>query len=300
VDELSRLWEWRTVLAAQQGTGAFLSYVHLSAGPTEDYNGFATALVLDCLREAPDLPAIYAARDRALDFLQSCADPSRAGRFGFYAAGKQPGWMAPNLACDADDTALFNLALLREARIDREEVIRVIRNILYPFRLAFRNERSDPWHRVGALLTWLDPRSFHNPVDCTVNVNVLTLLHASGEDWPEATAITEMLFAAVDWAGALKQRAAKLSPWYPDPIEFVFAVQRAAKAAVPGLTELSSRLQSLDWVVADSSKNLPICGFSDGHIVWTCPALWTARKILAGRNAGTTVFGARRQDGFLR
>lgn len=268
-------------MAAQQADGAFLSYVHLSGGPADDHNGFATALVLDCLRQAPDLPAILVARDRALEFLQSCADPSCTGRFGFYAAGNQPSWMVPRLAYDADDTALFHLALLRAGRVDRAEVARVIRDILCPFRLTFRNERSDPWHRVGAFETWLDARTYRNPVDCTVNVNVLTLLHASGADWPEAAAITEMLFAAVDWAGTLKARAAKLSPWYPDPIEFVFAVERATKASVPQMAALSNRLQRLDWVARDKAKNLPICGSSDGRIVWSCPALLTARAILA-------------------
>jgi hypothetical protein len=285
MDGVSRLGEWESVLAAQQANVAFLSYVRLSVGPTEDHNGFATALVLDCLRQAPDLPAILAARDKALEFLESCADPSCPGRFGFYAAGNQPGWMVPRLAYDADDTALFNLALLQGARVDSAEVVRVIRDILHPFRLIFRNERSDPWHRVGAIETWLDARTYRNPVDCTVNVNVLTLMHASGADWPEAAAITEMLFAAVDWAGTLKARAAKLSPWYPDPIEFVFAVERAAKARVPQMAALSNRLQRLDWVARDKGKNLPICGSSDGRIVWTCPVLSTARAILAcGRN----------------
>ncbi len=194
--------------------------------------------------------------------------------------------MAPRLAPDADDTALFNLALLRAAEIDRAEVARVICDILRPFRLTFRNERSEPWHRVKVLETWLDSQAFRNPVDCTVNVNVLTLLHASGVDWPEAAAITEMLFAAVDWAGALKARAAKLSPWYPDPIEFVFAVERAAKENVPQMAALLNLLHDLDWVARDKTKNLPICGSSDGRIVWTCPALLTARAILAcGRNA---------------
>lgn len=278
---LTRLEEWEPVLAAQQGDGSFLSYVHLSAGPIEDHNGFATALVLDCLRQAPDLPATLAARDRGLAFLQSCADLSCAGRFRFYAADKQPGWMAPRLACDTDDTALFNLALLHAARIKRADIIRVIRDVLYPFRLAFRNERSEPWHRVGVLETWLDAKAYRNPVDCTVNVNVLTLLHASGADWPEAAAITEMLFAAVDWAGAVKGRAAKLSPWYPDPIEFIFAVERAAKAGVPQMATLFNRLKRQDWAERGKAKNLPICGSSDGRTVWTCPALSTARAILA-------------------
>jgi hypothetical protein len=286
---LNRLGEWARVLAAQQEDGAFLSDVHLSSGPTEDHNGFATALVLDCLNGAPDFPEIRAARDRALKFLQSCADPSCPGRYGFYPAGRQPGWMAPKLACDADDTALFNLALLRAAKVDRAEAARVIREILYPFRLYFRNERSDPWHRIGAFLTWLDPQSFRNPVDCTVNVNVLTLLYASGEPWPEAAAITAMLFSAVDWAGTLKPRAAKLSPWYPDPIEFVFAVQRAAKAGVPRMVELSFRLQELDWVATDRTNTLPICGSSDGRIVWTCAALSVSRKVLARGVIGANV-----------
>ena len=201
MDAVSRLGEWEPVLAAQQADGAFLSYVHLSAGTTEDHNGFATALVLDCLRQAPDLPR-SSRPDRALEFLQSCADPSCTGRFGFYAAGKKPGWMVPRLAYDADDTALFNLALLRAGRVERAEVAWVIRNILRPFRLTFRNERSDPWHRVGAFETWLDAQTYRNPLDCTVNVNVLTLLHASGADWPEAAAITEMLLAAVDCGNA--------------------------------------------------------------------------------------------------
>jgi len=282
VDGVGRPREWEAVLAAQQADGAFLSYVHLKKGPTEDYNGFATALVLDCLCQAPDLPAILSARVRALEFLQGCADPSCMGRFGFYPPGKQPGWMVPRLACDADDTALFNLALLRAGWVDRAEAARVIRDILRPFQLTFRNERSEPWHRVGAFETWLDARIYRNPVDCTVNVNVLTLLHASGTDCPEAAAIAEMLFAASDWAGALKARATKLSPWYPDPIEFVFAVERATKANVPQMAALANQLQRLGWVARDKAKNLPICGSSDGPIFWTCPALATARAILAG------------------
>ncbi|WP_162488481.1 hypothetical protein [Azospirillum lipoferum] len=279
MDELRQPGDWRAVLAAQQDDGSFLSHVRLSSGAVNDRNVFATALVLDRLRAAACRPDIVAARNRALDFLQRCADPSCQGRFGFYRAGHQPAWMLPRLAPDADDTALCNLALLRAGRIDRTEVCRVVREVLLPFRLLYRNERSQPWHRIGALLTWLDPGAFPNPVDCTVNVNVLMLLHASGELWPEAGAITEMLHAAVDWAGGSKMKAVKLSPWYPEPIEFVFAVERAAAAEVPGMAELSGHLQRLEWVVKDKPNDLPICGSSDGRIVWTCPALRSARAI---------------------
>jgi hypothetical protein len=280
VNELRQLGDWRAVLAAQQDDGSFLSYVRLSSGAIDDRNAFATALVLDRLRGAAYRPDIVAARNRALDFLQGCADLSCQGRFGFYGAGNQPAWMLPRLAPDADDTALCNLALLRAGRIDRTEVCRVIREVLLPFRLLYRNERSQPWHRIGAFLTWLDPSSFPNPVDCTVNVNVLMLLHLSSELWPEAGAITEMLHAAVDWAGGSKTKAAKLSPWYPEPIEFVFAIERAAAAGVPRMAEISVHLQRLEWVVQDKPKDLPICGSRDGHIVWTCPALSSARAIL--------------------
>jgi hypothetical protein len=281
--------EWEPVLATQQGDGAFLSHAHLRDGPIGDHNGFATALVLDCLWQAPDLPAIAAARDRALTFLQGCVDPSCPGRFGFYPPGTDPGWMVPSLACDADDTALFNLALLRAGSIDKGEVARVICEVLRPFRLTFRNERSQPWHRFGVFETWLDAGICPNPIDCTVNVNVLTLLHASGTDYPEAAAITEMAFAAAEWAGLLKARAARSSPWYPDPIEFVFAVERAARAGVPRMATLSNQLHRLDWVIEDKVKNLPICGSSDGRIVWTCPALFIARAILARRAAVESV-----------
>lgn len=272
--------DWEPVLAAQTPEGAFPSYVHLNEGPTEDKNGFATALTLNCLQHAGDAAGISAARKRAIDFLKKCENSDRPGQFGFYPRCGQPTWMVPALPDDADDTALFNLALLHAGLIDRAEAQRVITNILRPFRLTYLSERSDPWHRVGAFETWLDSASFRNPVDCTVNTNILVLMHASGSNWPEAAAITEMLYAAVAWAGGLRARVLMLSPWYPHPIEFVHALDRAAANGVPQMSALAARLHSLDWVREDIGQCLPICGSSDRRIVWTCSALAQARAIL--------------------
>lgn len=273
--------DWDVVLAAQRANGAFASRVHLHDGPREDHNGFVTALVLDCLGHAPDTGAIRSARHRAVGFLQSCADPTAPGRFGFYPAGGQPDWMTSALPPDSDDTALVNLALLREGHCNQCDIDAAIATVLLPFQLTYLTERSEPWHRIGAFETWLDETAFRNPVDCTVNVNVLCLLHHSAGDWPQAAAITEMLYAAVDWAGALRARAARLSPWYPAPIEFVYAIDRAAASGVPQMAALAACLHCLDWVREDIGWDLPICGSSDRRIVWTCSALARARANLA-------------------
>ena len=283
MDNMTISQDWFPVLAAQKNDGAFLSYVHLKTGAIEDWNGFATALILDCLQKAENTPEINVARERAIGFLENCESLAQPGQFGFYPRGEQPKWMVPKLPDDADDTALFNLALLRAGRIEQVKAQRVITDILHPFRLTYLSERSEPWHQIGVFETWIDSASFRNPVDCTVNTNVLTLLHASGGNWPETTAITKMLYAAVDWAGTFRARAGRLSPWYPNPIEFVHALDRAAAVGVPQIDALVARLHCLDWVRKDIERDLPICGSSDRRIVWTCSALTRARANLRCR-----------------
>ncbi len=272
--------DWGPILAAQTPDGAFLSDVHLKGGATKERNGFATALILNCLRYAGDASVIRAARKRAIRFLKKCENRDRPGQFGFYPRCGQPNWMVPALPDDADDTALFNLALLHAGRINRAEAQRVVTDILRPFRLTYLTERSDPWHRIGAFETWLDSAIFRNPVDCIVNTNILELMHVSGGNWPEAAAITDMLYAATAWAGSLRARALKLSPWYPHPIEFIHALDRSVAAGVPRMGALAAHMHSLDWVREDIGRCLPICGSSDRRIVWTCSTLARARANL--------------------
>lgn len=268
--------DWSTVLAAQAPDGSFASFVHLSDGPRPDRNAFVTALVLDCLWTAGAGLYLDRARSRALDFLETCGD---GGRYGFYPRGQQPEWMAPPLSDDADDTALVLTALIRAGRLDRTAGWTSLNGPLRPHRIGFLTERSDPWHRVGVYETWLDETAFRNPVDCTVNANILALLFAIGAPEDQTRPIIDMLEAALNWAGPLKARVAKLSPWYPDPLEFVHALSRAARwgnARVAALFEQASRF---DWVKKPAPQSQKVCGSSDGRIYWTSPALQAAREL---------------------
>ncbi|RQR67686.1 hypothetical protein DIE19_00615 [Burkholderia sp. Bp9126] len=272
------------LLAAQSPSGAFGSVVDLPTGPAADENGFVTALVLHELSAWPATPALTAARARALDFLACCERADRRGAFSFYPPDRQPPWMPIALLPDADDTALFTLALVDGGRWPAQRLTHAARQVLESFRLRWVAADAKPWHREGVYLTWLDELTYPNIVDLCVNVNVAALLkragpaHASG-----LAAIVDMVNAGLAWAGASPQRAFLLTPYYPHPAELGHAIDRAICLGVTELLPCRDKLRDLGWSYAADPAgwplDTPVCSSDDGRIVWRAPVLQQARQL---------------------
>ena len=121
----------------------------------------------------------------------------------------------------------------------------------------------------------------NNPIDLTVNVNLLVLLQKTCQVNVEVNAIRGMLDAGLAWAGASKSRARLLTPWYPEPVELLFALERAARFGVVSLDKYICALRGLDWVRADltSETVLPVCGSNDRRFKWYCSGLDRLRRL---------------------
>lgn len=269
------------VLQMQMTGGAFAAELWLEGRPRADANAVATALVLDALGGFRDDPRAGAEAARALDFLAACADAGAAPAFFLRPAGDRPA------APEADATALAALALHDAGRLARGDLAAILARRLRPFRLDRPGGAEAPWQPVGAFQSWLDPMAAPNPVDCTVNVNLLCLIHAAGGPEREVAAILDMLEGALGWAGATKARIRRLSPLYAEPVELVHALGRAARRGVPGVGALHRRLLAERWVEHDLAhpEGLPIRAGRDGHdgrARWTCAALEALRARAIG------------------
>ncbi|KGU88811.1 hypothetical protein [Burkholderia pseudomallei] len=272
------------LLAAQSPSGAFGSVVDLPTGPAADENGFVTALVLHELSAWPTTPALTAARMRALDFLACCERTDRRGAFSFYPPDRQPAWMPIALLPDADDTALFTLALVDGDRWPAQRLTQAARQVLEPFRLRWVAADAKPWHREGVYLTWLDELVYPNVVDLCVNINVAALLKRAGPAHAaRLAAIVDMVDAGLAWAGASPQRAFLLTPYYPHPAELGHAIDRAIRLGVTELLPCRDKLRDLGWSYAADPAgwplDTPVCSSDDGRIVWRAPVLQQARQL---------------------
>jgi hypothetical protein len=277
------------VLASQAPSGAFPSLVGLPVGRIRDDNGFVTALVLSELEALSGDAAVATALGRGLDFLARCEAPSRPGAFSFYPLDAHPRWIGVLLAPDADDTALFSLALQQGGRRPPAFLAHVADQVLAPHRLLDGSARAEPWHRPGAQLTWLTgqtPRNAPNTIDCCVNVNVLALLwHAGPPFTARAAALVDMVAHALEWAGDSQERARRIVPYYPHPIELLHAVRRAVRGGVRDLEPHLARIAEAPWARIDHDElfpdGRPICSSIDGRVVWTSPVLQAARRLSA-------------------
>lgn len=266
------------ILAAQRPSGAFASVAHPPCGPRPDENAFVTALVLIHLCALPPFPKVAAAIERASDFLLQCQHPRRPGAFCFYPPAATPDWLGTGLGPDADDTALAALALYRAGRWQRNALRRVVQKVLAPYLIG-RRPPGPPWFRAGVYPTWLDAGRLRNPIDVCVNLNVATLLHEAGcHGSPAQAAMIDMAGAALDWAGDSPERARQLVPYYPDPAELRFALERAASAGVPGAAPLLARAGEHAWS-SSANADAPVCGGCGGLTVWTSPCLQAIRAL---------------------
>jgi hypothetical protein len=272
------------VLASQAPSGAFRSTVQCDGKSFADENGFITALVL---RELGRLPAsfdLFSHRERALDFLEACESLSSPGAFHFYPPGNEPQWMGTRLAPDADDTALIVLELLKHRRVSQEIADRIIDEVLEPHRLHYRPGDTPDWARQGAYKTWLDISARPNPIDCCVNANVAALLKFSGRDHHTGyKAACETVLYGVRCAGSAPRLARMLTPYYPQPVELLYAMRRALAVGVKEFGDVADGFSRQQFASVDMQecwpRQRPICGSLGGKVFWTCPALQIARQI---------------------
>jgi hypothetical protein len=270
-----------TSLAAYQTTsGAFVSWIVQRTGEIEDCNGFATALVLRALRQGGGIRAREPLCQAALDFLESCESPDQAGAFGFWPAHQRPIW-AQRVPSDVDDTAIINLELAQYGRRSLDEARRVVYAVLMPHLVQphlVQNElRPGPsWLRPLVFPTWIGKgKQAANPVDCCVNANVLALLAYTGlTHLPGYKQACCMIADAIAWAGDSPLRVRSLTPYYPQPTEFLYALDHAIAC---GAVELQTARNQLAGHCAgaevDGSQREAICSNAYRAPIWHCPAL---------------------------
>ncbi|MBI1180084.1 MAG: hypothetical protein GC201_05960 [Alphaproteobacteria bacterium] len=268
----------------QDADGSFPCQLSGGGLDAVDRNGFAVAQVLRAL--GPDAPAVLgrAGRDAALRMLQRCRGPN--GGFRFWPADLRPGW-APDLAEDADDTAIMVLLLWRAGWLEREDARRIACRTVVGHRLLATVQPGPPWARVGAFKTWLRPGPEPAIADCTVNANAVALLAALGlQRVPGYAEACAMIADAAVWAGEDEARAASLSPFYPEAGDLMLAVEQAVAEGAGELEGVLAHMRtSPSWRRLRRRCLGPapaICGSPYGLVRWTCPTVGAARRLAVG------------------
>lgn len=255
--------------------GLLSSEVTLMGRTLPDRNGFVTALAVRTLRMAgSEVPGAM------LDGLERCR--SLAGGFRFWPPELQPLW-APNLPDDTDDTALMVLELFLAGRMTRTEARRTACLTIGRHRIAFFERAGPPWRRAGVFRTWHREGSREDLVDCVMTANVLGLLAALDPlSLPGSAEATAMLETAIAWAGNDQERAASLSPFYPDPAELVLALAQAVAQGAKRLEPVHAAAAATPWgrdaTIRTGRAHHPLCSSPYGHMVWRAPALAALRR----------------------
>lgn len=260
-----------------------LSEVSIGLERLPDRNGFVTALGVRALRRR-GLPVPAA----MLDALERCR--SARGGFRFWPQDARPEW-APDLPDDADDTAIMLLELLHAGRVGREEARRVACLTIARRRVAGFALLRPPWLRPGVFATWSREGIRRDLVDCTATANALALFATLElSHLPGVREAGQMLAAALQWAGDDDLRATSLSPFYPDPAEFVLALDHAAQCGAHGMDALHRRATATAWgqdaQARSARRDHAVCGSPYGVAVWRSPELARLRGWAQG--AGRT------------
>ena len=253
----------------------FLDSCMESAGQRRpDRNGFITALAVRALRRQ-DIAMPDAKLDAMLDALERCRSPG-AG-YGFWAPCARPEW-APQLPDDADDTAIMTLELHAAGRLSREEARRIACLSIGRHRIARLPLLRPPWLRTGVFATWHRRGIALDLIDCTAIANALAAFAALDlHDIPGVRISTAMLRDAVAWAGNDETRACSLSPFYPEPAEFVLALQHAVEAGADDLIPVHAAAAQTPWgrdaETRATRDDHRVCSSPYGFTVWRSPAL---------------------------
>ena len=264
------------IVGAQADNGAFRSFVTTRGRVLEDHNGFITALMVRAIGSGPQPPSLYAARERALDYLERCERSAAAGTYGFWPESDRPDW-APDLPADVDDTALIALELFRAQRRSLEWLRRVALLRLLRFRI-WACDGHPAWVRPGVFRTWLaDGRP--NPVDCVVNVNVAALLAVAGLTGIGAYRAVRLMIAAALSSVDGAARPARLSPFYAHPIELRWALLHAVASGAYDLRPSLDRTAACGIDASGPVADRPVCCSAYGLRSWRAPILQMVRGV---------------------
>jgi len=239
-----------------------------------DENGFATALVLRRMRR---LGIRFAAIERSLDFLETCAaEPS--GAFSFWPRATRPAWAA-GVPPDADDTAVITLELYAHGRRSRAQAQDTLVDVLIASLTGRPVPPGPVWRRAGVFPTWLDSDRADraNIVDCAVNANALALMASLGErELPGFAEAVAMIVAAVDWceqggSGRAAKRADTIAPYYASPHAVVQILDDAVWCGATELAGSRDRLAALVGAAPEGETALWRNAYAGP--VWRCRAL---------------------------
>jgi len=270
----------------QAPNGAFKSRIVYRDHEEEDLNGFITALVLRHLRGLPKLPDFKEQRDQALDFLECCASSRLPGAFGFWPADQRPAW-SRGIPEDADDTAVINLELGMHGRRSRQQVGRVVSEVLVPALVTEVDRPGPPWIHPVVFPTWLGEPRARNLVDCCVNVNVAVLMSWCGlSHFPGYREACALVQGGLDWASEDWERLRTLAPYYPNPVELCHALEHAVACGVTELEPARFRLRNLlsrqAFILEKPNPRLQlaVCGNAYGGPFWLSTALEVVREAM--------------------
>ncbi len=192
---------------------------------------------------------------------------------------------------DIDDTAVLTLELAIHGRLIVKQVQNMVYEVLMPTLLTEINPLDPPWIRPLVFPTWLGGEGHRsNPVDCCVNANTVALLRWCGlTQLPGYVEGNAMITAALEWAakGSAKLQLARLvslTPYYPNPFEFLQAIKHAISC---GTVELQSARGSLSALLAGitipSRVHGSLCGRAYCGPYWRCPALNLVRELVSSQ-----------------
>lgn len=254
----------------------FVSSTVVMQGRTEqDCNGFFTALAVRSLRTRG-----YPLADKMLDALESCRSPQ--GGFRFWPAGTRPQWV-PVLPDDTDDTALMILELYLAGRLAWHDARRIACHTIGKYRVRRLDWPGPVWRRVGVFKTWHRDTSETDLIDCTATANAIALLATLGlQAIPGYAEACAMLADAIKWAGYSTIRATSLSPFYPNPAEFVLALEHAITCGAHELRGIFQAVKQTPWARDPWTRvtrlDHAVCSSPYGFAVWHSQELAILRR----------------------
>lgn len=276
-----------TIIPHQEHAGEFASTVSLPTGVLQDRNCFVTALVLrelsllqneSCWQTSPEMSEITR---RACGFLIRSTYPFHENLYSFYPHRHKPFWLQTALCADADDTAVIALELVRYGckPIDTLHYIFEHYFDVYRARGVLGRHITKAWHREGVFLTWLTSEDIPNPIDCCVNTNVVAVLAAHDMKHCDGyVQAVSMIHDAVMWAGQDLHRLREITPYYPCPLEFYYAVSHAVTCGAEELLSTRDALSFLLQAWQEHTFSPQICSSVDGKIFWQAEVLYIIRR----------------------
>jgi len=262
---------------------AIMSVVTRGDQQNLDQNNFITALWLREYRRR-SLPAdqsLVKQQEQALNYLQSSSWQKVGllnGAYGFWQPDQQPNW-ATGIPADIDDSAIIHSELVLAGRIQAGQCKSLVYRLFNNARILTTNEYTPPWVCAGSYYTWLPVSpAKDNIVDACVNTNAVALLAClDAKSAPGYFQACETILNAVKWARGSPARLRVITPFYPNSVEFYYALQNAVEC---GVTELIPALKTLAKINQKSANNdsKAICSSSFGKIVWRSSALDAIRR----------------------